>query len=285
MAKITTDIIPEGQKKCSQCNKIRLLTEFHRARKEKDGRRSKCKHCRRRTEVLPPNTKRCKQCNEVKSITEFHKNRVYESGVIGYRPNCKPCRIIEMSKKYHSDEKFRKKKAKRYKQRFQDMTKEERDAYNEGVRDYLDKNPEQRKRNSRLTYEWAKNQLKNNPQYKLQARMRLQVYKAFQSFSQNGKIGTSRTYGIDYKAMINKLGERPLNHDMDHIIPQILFDHDDREQVRLCWSPENLQWLDHKENISKKDYISSRMEDYPPELWEHWKVAYKNYLDKNEDSD
>ena len=115
-------------------------------------------------------------------------------------------------------------------------------------------------------------------------RIRNSLNNAFNSYFENGKIATSKKYGIDYKAIINKLGLAPADgYDIDHIIPVSLFNHDDKEQVKLCWSAENLQWMEHKANITKKDYISHNMEDYPEELHDHWKVAYKNYLENKGD--
>lgn len=52
------------------------------------------------------------------------------------------------------------------------------------------------------------------------------------------------------------LGPRPDGHHLDHIIPCSFFDFRDEEQVKLCWSIENLRWLDAKANISRGNRLT-----------------------------
>lgn len=61
-------------------------------------------------------------------------------------------------------------------------------------------------------------------------------------------------YGIDWQAIVDHLGPCPGGRGewhIDHIIPCCAFDHTDPEQVRACWSPENLRWLPALENSRK----------------------------------
>lgn len=79
---------------------------------------------------------------------------------------------------------------------------------------------------------------------------------AFRRFSTNGKVMSSKKYGIDYAAIFQKLGEKPEgNFHIDHIIPISVFNLDNPEHVRLSHHPENLRWLDSVENIRKSDSI------------------------------
>lgn len=59
-------------------------------------------------------------------------------------------------------------------------------------------------------------------------------------------------YGIDYKAILKHLGPHPgADYHLDHIKPCCMFDHNDPEQIKECWSPSNLQWLPASVNLSK----------------------------------
>jgi hypothetical protein len=67
----------------------------------------------------------------------------------------------------------------------------------------------------------------------------------------SGKKYSSEKYGVDYNAIANKLGKRPSGCEADHIIPVSLFDLNDPEQIKCCFSPDNYQWLPKLENIQK----------------------------------
>ena len=85
----------------------------------------------------------------------------------------------------------------------------------------------------------------------VETRVRAHVSHALKAYA-NGKIYGSKAYGIDYYAIALKLGKKPgLNYDADKIIPASLFDLHDPQQVKICFSPENYQWLEHIENIRK----------------------------------
>jgi len=67
-----------------------------------------------------------------------------------------------------------------------------------------------------------------------------------------GKKYNSKAYGIDYLAIANKLGKRPGNkYHADHIIPASLFDLSDPIQIKLCFAPDNYQWMLGADNIRK----------------------------------
>lgn len=51
--------------------------------------------------------------------------------------------------------------------------------------------------------------------------------------------------------------------DIDHILPKCLFDFSDMEQIRACWSNENVRPLRKEENALKSDTIDIKLiEEY-----------------------
>lgn len=82
--------------------------------------------------------------------------------------------------------------------------------------------------------------------------VRRQFHIRMQALATHGKCKPSAEYGIDYIAIYAHLGDRPSpDHWVDHIIPVAYFNHDDPEQICICWHPANLQWLLRMDNILK----------------------------------
>lgn len=93
----------------------------------------------------------------------------------------------------------------------------------------------------------------------LKYRLNVQLYRALKFYTQKGKIMSSKKYGINYKAIVQKLTPLPFpieerrNWHIDHIKPVSKFDLTNSEEVKKCFSAENLQWLLAFENLSKGD--------------------------------
>lgn len=71
---------------------------------------------------------------------------------------------------------------------------------------------------------------------------RQEVQKTFSLTSFAGKVA-----GKIYE----KLGVRPMDHHLDHIIPQSFFDFRNKAEIEACWHIDNLQWLSAQKNIAK----------------------------------
>jgi len=74
------------------------------------------------------------------------------------------------------------------------------------------------------------------------------------NYSRTGKIWSIKKYPIDMKSIIEKLGIPPQDgkkYHIDHILPINAFDHNDLKMIKLCWHPDNLQWLEASENVKK----------------------------------
>lgn len=80
----------------------------------------------------------------------------------------------------------------------------------------------------------------------------------YQAFKKHGitKSKVFADYGIDLQAILDKLKEPPgKDYSIDHIVPCAAFDFSKDEEVRKCFSPENLQWLPKSENSRKSSLM------------------------------
>jgi len=109
-----------------------------------------------------------------------------------------------------------------------------------------------------LTY--FKNRIKNDIRFRIELRLRSSLRIALKKYG-NGKIYSSKKYGINYEACCKKLIEtKPVDfnerkYHIDHAIPLSVFDLTDTKQIQMAFAPENLQWLTAEENLSKHDKI------------------------------
>lgn len=90
-----------NSKKCSKCGEVKSLSEFHKQKDKKYGRKTQCKLCvaisirtnkeltiKKAEKVNILSLKTCSKCNIKKPLTEYSKNVYSKDGV---RPNCKEC--------------------------------------------------------------------------------------------------------------------------------------------------------------------------------------------------
>lgn len=102
--------------------------------------------------------------------------------------------------------------------------------------------------------EYKFNRYNNDNIYRIRNLLRKRLYQAMKNYTKNGKIWKSRTYGVDYQAIIEHLMPFPENiseYHIDHIRPLCSFDLEDPEQVKQAFAAENHQWLLAYDNISK----------------------------------
>lgn len=98
--------LPAGYKRCTKCNKVKLLGEFnHRRSNRKDGYDWHCRACKneyRRTqwrrlhpppsrEKLPEGFRRCTKCDVVKPPDDFHRDNRRIDGRV---TRCKACMAV-----------------------------------------------------------------------------------------------------------------------------------------------------------------------------------------------
>jgi hypothetical protein len=96
----TSGRIDSDVKQCTECGKVKPLTEFHREKNGKYGRGSSCMDCRNRYrrskyQISAQNqfhkditTKKCASCNTEKAVSEFYIHCLSSDG---YSWKCKAC--------------------------------------------------------------------------------------------------------------------------------------------------------------------------------------------------
>lgn len=98
---------------------------------------------------------------------------------------------------------------------------------------------------------WKK---KTDESYNIKKRLRDRVNRALRNYSKTGKIKTSDEYGINYKKIVEHIGECPgkiEDYHIDHIKALCNFNLDDPKQIKKAFAPENHQWLKKEDNLSK----------------------------------
>lgn len=94
--------------------------------------------------------------------------------------------------------------------------------------------------------------IKTDEQFRLRKVLSMRLYHALRACGLKKKGSMTKDYRVDVDRIIKHLGPRPSpDHDLDHIVPLCAFDLTDSTQVRLAFSPENLQWLKSYDNKVK----------------------------------
>ncbi len=104
--------------------------------------------------------------------------------------------------------------------------------------------------------EQRKRRKKEDPSYNTLCNLRTGFNKVIDNYSITGKIRPSIQYGVDHGEGVKQLGDKPQDdneYQMDHIIPASWFNHNNPQEVKWCWAPENLQWLRKELNLWKSD--------------------------------
>ena len=191
-------------------------------------------------------TKRCSKCGEEKALCEFSKNKSTKDGL---RSLCKTC---DKAYKQANKEKIAEQR-KAYRQENKEKIAEQNKAYYEENKDKI---AEQKAANE-------KKRMANDPAFKMKKRIGSSVYKALKK---QGKTKGGSTFSAlpytpqDLVEHLEKQFDEKMNWDnygtywhLDHIYPQSLFPHSslEDENFQKCWTLENLQPLEAKENMSK----------------------------------
>jgi hypothetical protein len=99
---------------------------------------------------------------------------------------------------------------------------------------------------------------KVDKEYAIADRLRRSLNHAMTKYSKEGKIMSSKKYGINWKEVIESLKPFPENlnnFEIDHIVPLHSFNLTDIEEIKKAFSPFNLQWLTREENRKKSGKI------------------------------
>ena len=209
--------------------------------------------------------KTCSKCGIDKSIDNFREKR-------------RQCKVCEKSLKrdyYYKNKQVRINYLDKNKEKIKKKLKKYREINKERIKKYQNENKEIISKNKSCWYYKNKEKIikrvvKNkrrryneDPNFRLSECMHSSFRKAFKKDGAK-KSKKLEEYGIDIKAIVEHLGEKPEgDYHIDHIFPVSAFDMNDEEHIKLCWHPDNLQWLEASKNISKSNkYDIKEFEKY-----------------------
>lgn len=237
-----------NKKHCETCNII-VKKEQSKNRKEENTKRNK-----ERDYSLDVGGKKCPCCGEYKEYKEF--NKCYNE-YDGYKSRCRDCQNTltpeqKIRRKEYDDNRQHTPKRKEQIKKREEKIKAD-PIRKENKRIYQQQYKQEHKEERRI---YTKEFIEHNPIEKIKRNVRANTRKAFKLYSKNGKTKSRNLYGIDYNKLFEKLGPQPdKSYQIDHIIPQIVFNFDLPGHVFLSQHPENLRWLEGCENSSKQDKI------------------------------
>jgi hypothetical protein len=103
----------------------------------------------------------------------------------------------------------------------------------------------------------------NDPAYATNMQIRWNINSAFRRKGVP-KSKKCLEYGINLREIFDKIGSRPKDQELDHIIPLTMFDFNNPLHVKLAYAPENLRWVTKQENNKKRSSIITEL--LTPEL-------------------
>jgi len=195
---------------------------------------------------------RCKECDVVyqKKYRARNKRSLSLSAKKRYLDNRE--NKIVAAKKWYIENKSHKKQ---YDKERSGRTSEYRSAR---AKIYYQKHKEEIKRK---TSQYAREKYKTDENFRIKLLLRHRLNEAFKRFSKNGKVKSSKDYGIEWGKIIDHIGLCPGNrseYHIDHIIPLSAFDFDNLKHIKIAFAPENHQWLKKEENLAKSNKYDKR---------------------------
>jgi len=185
--------------------------------------------------------KKCTKCGEIKSFAEYSKKK---RGKHGLCSQCKSCASV-YSKQYTQ---ANKQKLQQYRQ----DNKEKRQQYLQ----------ENKKKVAKKQAEYEKKRRANDPVFRMISSLRTGLWHAMNGTHKPKKtmelLGCSKEHLEHHLSAQFADGMTLENYGewhVDHIQPIDSFDHNDPEQVKICWHYTNLQPLWGKDNIIKSNKI------------------------------
>jgi len=211
---------------CTACGKEKpaTLDYFYRCKTRKFGVRGECRECfnKRQREInIPINTnvsiKRvCVGCGEEFPATSKHFYK-RKSGKFGLGAKCKVCEI---------------KNAKQW-----------------------------QKHNKDKINEYANKRYRTDEQYRIRARLRSNLNRALNKIGQSKNASILDYIGCDIEFLKQYLNSTKddnwgdIELDIDHIIPQSLYDFTNEEEIKKVYNWRNLRYFPKSDNIIKRDIL------------------------------
>jgi len=265
---------------CTDCGEEfpATLEFFHKGKFNKFGVTAVCKECRNRkknAKDIPSNTDAsikqvCTgECGEEKPATleYFHRSK---GGKFGVKNECKECfnkREIGRNNPINTDinikqtcigcgeEKpatleyfYKEKKAKT------GVRGECRECRNKKVKQW-------KKDNKDKTREYKNKRYQNDEQFRIRHLLSGGLLRALNNIGQSKNASILDYIGCDIAFLQQHLNNTKDNSwgdvelHIDHIIPQSLYDHTNKEEIKKCWNWRNLRYFPKSDNISKGNIL------------------------------
>ena len=252
-------------KKCSKCEVVKSLDEFHKAKNKKYGRHSVCRECAKqycqdnREKLLERSKQYAKDNKEkIKQYQQDNKEEISEGRRQYYQDNREA--IAEWQKEYHQANKEKRNEQRR---QYYQANKEKKHQYYQDNREAIvEYQKEYHQANKERAAEYRRNRYNNEPVVALRNNVSNLIGHALKR-NDGSKVGESVLQYLPYT--IEQLKEHLENQfedwmtwsnrnewHIDHIIPQskLPYASMDEPNFQKCWSLENLQPLEAKENMS-----------------------------------
>lgn len=213
--------------------------------------------------------KKCCTCKKWKPLDSFNKDKNHWDKL---RVDCKKCLMDYRKLEYVKQMK------KIYNNEYQIKNREQ--IYKKH-KEWLKRNPQYREKHNKYCRKWAKEKRRIDYQYKIKTNMRSRMYCALKrnakSASTNELLGCTIPF---LKSYLEEQFEPEMSWKnygsywhVDHIIPCSSWDLTKISEQFMCFNYRNLQPMEGKENIKKKD-------KFIPEEKEAYEILYS--LDVNE---
>jgi hypothetical protein len=246
-------LILDNTKICIKCGLEKYLNDFHNKSVHKDGKSNICKIC-------------VKQYKE--KYYTVYKEKISEH-IKEYRlkPEIK-LKKKEWDKKYRENNKEKCKESQRkYLQKLENRKKrsEYQKTWNKNNPEKINKSSKKWKiKNREKINKFELSKKNNNSEYKLKRIIRSGfIHKLKRNSIKKTNSFFSYT-GIKFNDYIEHLKNDPLWNDylyntkyfhIDHIIPCSAYNFNNLEDIKKCWNPRNLRFLNASENILKFNKI------------------------------
>jgi len=164
-------------------------------------------------------------------------------------------KINKYAKNYYEQNKeaIKKKQKQRYQKNKEKILNRIKEYRKNNKNQILRKAKEYRDKNKKINLQKEKIRYDNDIVFKIKKLIRRQFRSALRLYTKNGKTKILKEYGINIQSIFEKLGNPPQDgkfYHIDHIFPVSAFDLNNPEHIKLCWHPNNLQWLEASENCS-----------------------------------
>ena len=258
-----------SKKECTKCGEVKAFSEYSKCKGGRFGLHAKCKACfseymkewrpRKTKEIycsIKLQERECTKCGEVKDFTEYHKDKYSSTGC---KSSCKQCAI-----------KHRKENAELFKERNKDYYARNVEKESLRKKESRRKHPERhreackryREKNPKAWVNAHNKRMASDPDYRFIRNLRCGLWHAMNGKQKPKKtmelLGCSRQHLRHHLSAQFTEGMTLENYGdwhIDHIVPVASFDHDDPEQVAICWHYTNFQPLWAEDILKKSDKL------------------------------